>query len=144
MVERITGRTVVGFVSGIDTERDIASDVFYLAPLTTARPLKTTRRGPRELTVRLAVPLPDGVRQQDDQRHSALRPVSSERWTQCLSVVHEADLLLGDPRDRASLLEVHAVLAAGTLRDPAPEGSAQKFHRVIELRESVILDLGLL
>jgi uncharacterized protein YbcI len=31
-VERITGRTVRGFVSGIDTEQDIASEVFYLEP----------------------------------------------------------------------------------------------------------------
>ena len=29
-VERITGREVRGFVSGIDTERDISTEVFYL------------------------------------------------------------------------------------------------------------------
>src|SRR5215208_7333906 len=29
-VEKITGRTVRGFVSGIDTEQDISSEVFYL------------------------------------------------------------------------------------------------------------------
>jgi len=31
-VERITGRTVRAFVSGIDTEQDISSEVFYLEP----------------------------------------------------------------------------------------------------------------
>jgi uncharacterized protein YbcI len=29
-VERVTGRKVRGFVSGIDTERDISTEVFYL------------------------------------------------------------------------------------------------------------------
>jgi uncharacterized protein YbcI len=32
-VERITGRTVRGFVSGIDVDKDISSEVFYLEPL---------------------------------------------------------------------------------------------------------------
>lgn len=32
VVEQITGRTVRGFVSGIDTEHDISSEVFYLQP----------------------------------------------------------------------------------------------------------------
>jgi uncharacterized protein YbcI len=31
-VERITGRKVRGFVSGIDVEQDISSEVFYLEP----------------------------------------------------------------------------------------------------------------
>ena len=31
-VERITGRTVRGFVSGIDTRKDIATEAFYLEP----------------------------------------------------------------------------------------------------------------
>lgn len=31
-VEKITGRKVRGFVSGIDTEQDISSEVFYLEP----------------------------------------------------------------------------------------------------------------
>jgi len=31
-VERLTGRRVVGFVSGIDTGADISSEVFYLEP----------------------------------------------------------------------------------------------------------------
>jgi uncharacterized protein YbcI len=31
-VERITGRKVRAFVSGIDTEHDISSEVFYLEP----------------------------------------------------------------------------------------------------------------
>ena len=31
-VERITDRTVRGFVSGMDTEHDIATEVFYLEP----------------------------------------------------------------------------------------------------------------
>jgi uncharacterized protein YbcI len=31
-VEQITGRKVRGFVSGIDTERDISSELFYLEP----------------------------------------------------------------------------------------------------------------
>jgi uncharacterized protein YbcI len=33
-VERITGRKVRGFVSGIDVEKDISSEVFYLGPRT--------------------------------------------------------------------------------------------------------------
>jgi uncharacterized protein YbcI len=32
-VEEITGRTVWGFVSGMDTGRDVASEVFYLEPI---------------------------------------------------------------------------------------------------------------
>jgi uncharacterized protein YbcI len=31
-VERVTGRTVRGFVSGMDTREDIACEVFYLEP----------------------------------------------------------------------------------------------------------------
>jgi uncharacterized protein YbcI len=31
-VERITGRTVVGFISGLDTVADIATEVYYLEP----------------------------------------------------------------------------------------------------------------
>src|ERR1700710_1232192 len=31
-VERTTGRTVWAFVSGIDTQRDVSSEVFYLVP----------------------------------------------------------------------------------------------------------------
>jgi uncharacterized protein YbcI len=31
-VEQITGRKVIAFVSGIDTERDVSSEVFYLEP----------------------------------------------------------------------------------------------------------------
>ena len=31
-VEQITGRTVRAFVSGIDTQRDVSSEVFYLDP----------------------------------------------------------------------------------------------------------------
>ena len=34
-VERITGREVEAFVSGIDTEKDISSEVFYLRPVET-------------------------------------------------------------------------------------------------------------
>jgi uncharacterized protein YbcI len=33
-VETITGRTVRGFVSGMDTEEDISAEVFYLVPET--------------------------------------------------------------------------------------------------------------
>lgn len=33
MVERTLGRTVRGFVSGIDTKKDISSEVFYLEPV---------------------------------------------------------------------------------------------------------------
>ena len=36
-VEEITGRTVVAFVSGIDTRRDISSEVFYLEPQESGR-----------------------------------------------------------------------------------------------------------
>src|SRR5919202_1675521 len=32
VVEEITGRKVHAFVSGIDTERDVSSEVFYLEP----------------------------------------------------------------------------------------------------------------
>lgn len=32
-VEQITGRTVRGFVSGVDVEKDIASELFYLEPI---------------------------------------------------------------------------------------------------------------
>jgi uncharacterized protein YbcI len=32
-VERLTGRTVWAFVSGIDTQRDVSSEVFYLDPV---------------------------------------------------------------------------------------------------------------
>jgi uncharacterized protein YbcI len=32
-VERLTGRKVWAFVSGIDTERDVSSEIFYLEPL---------------------------------------------------------------------------------------------------------------
>jgi len=32
-VERISGRTVWAFVSGIDTQQDVSSEVFYLEPL---------------------------------------------------------------------------------------------------------------
>ena len=31
-VEQVTGRTVRAFVSGIDTEQDVSSEVFYLEP----------------------------------------------------------------------------------------------------------------
>jgi uncharacterized protein YbcI len=31
-VERITGRKVRAFVSGIDTKRDVASELFFLEP----------------------------------------------------------------------------------------------------------------
>jgi uncharacterized protein YbcI len=33
-VERITGRKVWAFVSGVDTERDVSAEVFYLEPVT--------------------------------------------------------------------------------------------------------------
>ena len=32
-VEQITGREVRGFVSGVDTEQDLSSELFYLEPL---------------------------------------------------------------------------------------------------------------
>src|SRR4051812_41497686 len=32
-VERLTGRKVWAFVSGIDTERDVSSEIFYLEPV---------------------------------------------------------------------------------------------------------------
>ena len=32
-VEEITGRKVWGFVSGMDTHRDVASEIFYLEPM---------------------------------------------------------------------------------------------------------------
>jgi uncharacterized protein YbcI len=35
-VEQITGRRVVAFVSGIDTRKDVSSEVFYLEPLSSA------------------------------------------------------------------------------------------------------------
>jgi uncharacterized protein YbcI len=38
VVEQITGRVVRGFVSGIDTEHDISSEVFYLQPTVSSLP----------------------------------------------------------------------------------------------------------
>ena len=38
VVEQITGRVVRGFVSGIDTEHDISSEVFYLQPTAASSP----------------------------------------------------------------------------------------------------------
>jgi uncharacterized protein YbcI len=38
VVEQITGRVVRGFVSGIDTEHDISSEVFYLQPAASSSP----------------------------------------------------------------------------------------------------------
>ena len=35
-VERITGRKVEAFVSGIDAEKDVSSEVFYLQPVESA------------------------------------------------------------------------------------------------------------
>ena len=37
-IERITGRRVRGFVSGIDSEHDISSELFYLEPVEPAEP----------------------------------------------------------------------------------------------------------
>jgi uncharacterized protein YbcI len=36
VVERLTERKVRAFVSGIDTKRDVSSEIFYLEPLATA------------------------------------------------------------------------------------------------------------
>jgi uncharacterized protein YbcI len=36
VVERITGRKVRAFVSGMDTKRDVASELFYLVPVPAA------------------------------------------------------------------------------------------------------------
>jgi uncharacterized protein YbcI len=36
VIERLTGRRVIAFVSGIDTVNDVASEVFYLEPLSLA------------------------------------------------------------------------------------------------------------
>jgi uncharacterized protein YbcI len=38
IVERLSGRKVRGFVSGMDTEQDISSEVFYLEPRRDAEP----------------------------------------------------------------------------------------------------------
>jgi uncharacterized protein YbcI len=38
IVERITGRKVRAFVSGMDTKRDVACELFYLEPLTQPNP----------------------------------------------------------------------------------------------------------
>jgi uncharacterized protein YbcI len=38
IVERLSGRKVRGFVSGMDTEQDISSEVFYLEPRQDAEP----------------------------------------------------------------------------------------------------------
>jgi uncharacterized protein YbcI len=35
-VEEITGRKVWAFVSGMDTQRDVSSEVFYLEPVASA------------------------------------------------------------------------------------------------------------
>jgi uncharacterized protein YbcI len=37
-VEKITGRKVRAFVSGIDTNKDVSSEVFYLEPSSPGRP----------------------------------------------------------------------------------------------------------
>ena len=42
-VERITGRTVRGFVSGLDTEQEISTEVFYLEPRAAAQPVHLVR-----------------------------------------------------------------------------------------------------
>jgi uncharacterized protein YbcI len=34
VIENLTGRKVIGFVSGMDTGRDISAEVFYLEPVT--------------------------------------------------------------------------------------------------------------
>lgn len=39
VVERITGRTVRGFVSGIDTKADISTEAFYLELVSQRRSL---------------------------------------------------------------------------------------------------------
>ena len=36
IVEQITGRTVRAFVSGMDTDKDVATEVFYLEPIASA------------------------------------------------------------------------------------------------------------
>jgi uncharacterized protein YbcI len=36
MVEEITGRTVWAFVSGMDTDKDVSTEVFYLEPVPSA------------------------------------------------------------------------------------------------------------
>jgi uncharacterized protein YbcI len=38
VVERITGRTVRAFVSGLDTREDVACEIFYLDPQDEGRP----------------------------------------------------------------------------------------------------------
>ena len=38
-VERVTGRSVVAFVSGIDTTADMSCEVFYLEPVTADGPV---------------------------------------------------------------------------------------------------------
>ena len=38
-VERVTGRNVVAFVSGIDTTADMSCEVFYLEPVTADGPV---------------------------------------------------------------------------------------------------------
>jgi uncharacterized protein YbcI len=37
-VEQITGRRVIGFMSGIDVEHDLSSEVFTLEPVGPVRP----------------------------------------------------------------------------------------------------------
>jgi uncharacterized protein YbcI len=37
-IEQITGRTVTGFISGIDAEQDLSVEIFYLEPETDRRP----------------------------------------------------------------------------------------------------------
>lgn len=44
-VEKLTGRKVRAFVSGLDTHHDVASEVFYLAPETSTNGVQETAPG---------------------------------------------------------------------------------------------------
>jgi hypothetical protein len=45
-VEEITGRKVWGFVSRMDTQRDVSSEVFYLEPVASGYPLRSRVSAP--------------------------------------------------------------------------------------------------
>jgi uncharacterized protein YbcI len=47
MVERVTGRTVRAFISGMDTHADVASEIFYFYPEGETGPSVSERTGPR-------------------------------------------------------------------------------------------------
>ena len=86
-MKRLTGRQVRAFVSGIDTEQDVSSEVFYLEPQPSRQPLAAWGARPRVASVvpgeggardlsENSMELPDaGTLLETFQRHGGLNPV---------------------------------------------------------------------